>query len=218
MPGAPRRIRIVAVVAALAAAASFSSVAFAHDEIESSIPEHKAQIQVGEPITEVTINFGEPVDGVELGLRGPDDERIAGDVTVISGTQARLNFAKLTDEGQYIVQYLAEEDGHLVAGAITFTYGNPSWSGCRYRYLDHFRSGRCGNSRRRRILQFPAEQRPRRHQRRRHRSRLINDRRSGDAVQAISFRRCRSGSCRRSHSSPCRCGLPGTVRSCSGSR
>jgi methionine-rich copper-binding protein CopC len=125
MPGAPRRIRIVAVVAALAAAASFSSVAFAHDEIESSIPEHKAQIQVGEPITEVTINFGEPVDGVELGLRGPDDERIAGDVTVISGTQARLNFAKLTDE----VQYLAEEDGHLVAGAITFTYGNPAGQG-----------------------------------------------------------------------------------------
>ena len=127
MQGAPRRIRIVAVVAALAAAASFSSVAFAHDEIESSVPEHKAQID--EPITEVTINFGEPVAGVELGLRGPDDERIAGDVTVISDTQARLNFAKLTDEGQYIVQYLAEEDGHLVAGAITFTYGEPAGEG-----------------------------------------------------------------------------------------
>jgi methionine-rich copper-binding protein CopC len=127
MQGAPRRIRIVAVVAALAAAASFSSVAFAHDEIESSVPEHKAQID--EPITEVTINFGEPVAGVELGLRGPDDERIAGDVTVISDTQARVNFAKLTDEGQYIVQYLAEEDGHLVAGAITFTYGDPAGEG-----------------------------------------------------------------------------------------
>ena len=129
MQGAPRRSRIVAVVAALAAAASFSSVAFAHDEIESSVPEHKAQIQVDEPVTEVTINFGEPVASVELGLRGPDDERIAGDVTVISGTQARLNFAKLTDQGQYIVQYLAEEDGHLVAGAITFTYGDPAGEG-----------------------------------------------------------------------------------------
>jgi methionine-rich copper-binding protein CopC len=129
MQGAPRRSRIVAVVAALAAAASFSSVAFAHDEIESSVPEHKAQIQVDEPVTEVTINFGEPVASVELGLRGPDDERIAGDVTVISGTQARLNFAKLTDQGQYIVQYLAEEDGQLVAGAITFTYGDPAGEG-----------------------------------------------------------------------------------------
>ena len=86
------------------------------------MPEHQAQIN--EPITEVTINFGEPVDGVELGLRGPDDERIAGEVTVISDTEARLNFAKLTEEGQYIVQYIAEEDGHLVAGAISFTYGD----------------------------------------------------------------------------------------------
>jgi methionine-rich copper-binding protein CopC len=129
MQGVPRRVRIVSVLIALAAAASFSSVALAHDEIESSMPEHKAQIQVGEPITEVTINFGEPVASVELGLRGPDDERIAGDVTVMSDTQARLNFAKLTDEGQYIVQYLAEEDGHLVAGAITFTYGDRAGQG-----------------------------------------------------------------------------------------
>ena len=127
MQGAPRRIRIVAVVAALAAAASFSSVAFAHDEIESSIPEHQSQIN--EPIDEVTINFGEPVDGVELGLRGPDDERIAGEVTVISDTEARLDFAMLTKEGQYVVQYIAEEDGHLVNGAITFTYGDPAGQG-----------------------------------------------------------------------------------------
>ncbi len=127
MQGAPRRIRIVAVVAALAAAASFSSVAFAHDEIESSIPEHQSQIN--EPIDEVTINFGEPVDGVELGLRGPDDELIAGEVTVISGTEARLDFATLTEEGQYVVQYIAEEDGHLVNGAITFTYGDPAGQG-----------------------------------------------------------------------------------------
>ncbi|MGK0273672.1 MAG: methionine-rich copper-binding protein CopC [Ilumatobacter sp.] len=127
MQGAPRRIRIVAVIAALAAAASFSSVAFAHDEIESSIPEHQSQIN--EPIDEVTINFGEPVSGVELGLRGPDDERIAGEVTVISDTEAHLNFATLTEEGEYIVQYLAEEDGHLVAGAITFTYGDRAGEG-----------------------------------------------------------------------------------------
>jgi methionine-rich copper-binding protein CopC len=129
MQGAPRRIRTVAVIAALAAATSFSSVALAHDEIESSVPEHQSQIEVGEPITEVTINFGEPVDGVELGLRGPDDERIAGEVTVISDTEARLDFAMLTKEGQYVVQYIAEEDGHLVNGAITFTYGDPAGQG-----------------------------------------------------------------------------------------
>ena len=127
MQGAHRRIRIIAVLAVIGAAAGVSSVAFAHDEIESSVPEHQAQID--EPITKVNINFGEPVDGVELGLRGPDDERIAGEVTVISDTEARLNFAKLTEEGQYIVQYLAEEDGHLVAGAITFTYGDRAGQG-----------------------------------------------------------------------------------------
>lgn len=127
MQGAPRRSRFIAVVAVLAAAASFSNVAFAHDEIESSVPEHQSQFD--EPITEVTINFGEPVGGVELGLRGPDDERIAGEVTVISDTEARLEFAELTDEGQYIVQYLAEEDGHLVAGAISFTYGDRAGQG-----------------------------------------------------------------------------------------
>ena len=58
-----------------------------------------------------------------------DDERIAGEVTVISDTEARLNFAKLTEEGQYIVQYIAEEDGHLVAGAISFTYGDRAGQG-----------------------------------------------------------------------------------------
>ena len=127
MQGALCRIRIIAGAAVIATSVSFSSVALAHDEIESSVPEHQAQIN--EPITEVTINFGEPVDGVELGLRGPDDERIAGEVTVISDTEARLNFAKLTEEGQYIVQYIAEEDGHLVAGAISFTYGDRAGQG-----------------------------------------------------------------------------------------
>jgi methionine-rich copper-binding protein CopC len=127
MQGALCRIRIIAGAAVIASSVSFSSVALAHDEIESSVPEHQAQIN--EPITEVTINFGEPVDGVELGLRGPDDERIAGEVTVISDTEARLNFAKLTEEGQYIVQYIAEEDGHLVAGAISFTYGDRAGQG-----------------------------------------------------------------------------------------
>ena len=127
MQGALCRIRIIAGAAVIATSVSFSSVALAHDEIESSVPEHQAQIN--EPITEVTINFGEPVDGVELGLRGPDDERIAGEVTVISDTEARLNFAKLTEEGQYIVQYIAEEDGNLVAGAISFTYGDRAGQG-----------------------------------------------------------------------------------------
>ena len=127
MQGALCRIRIIAGAAVIATSVSFSSVALAHDEIESSVPEHQAQIN--EPITEVTINFGEPVDVVELGLRGPDDERIAGEVTVISDTEARLNFAKLTEEGQYIVQYIAEEDGHLVAGAISFTYGDRAGQG-----------------------------------------------------------------------------------------
>ena len=60
---------------------------------------------------------------------GDQTTMIAGEVTVISDTEARLNFDKLTEEGQYIVQYLAEEDGHLVAGAITFTYGDRAGQG-----------------------------------------------------------------------------------------
>lgn len=115
-----------ALVATLSVASAGNS-ALAHDEIESSEPAHQSQLD--DPISTVTINFGEPVGNVELALVGPDDRDLPGTVTKVSDTEARLDFDELTREGEYIVRYLAEEDGHLVAGAITFVYGSRSGAG-----------------------------------------------------------------------------------------
>ena len=112
---------------AVGAVVGVGSTVFAHDDIESSVPEHQSQFD--EPISEVVINFGEPVDGVELALVGPDDGDLPGEVVVLSDTEVKLLFEPLTVEGEYLVRYLAEEDGHLVGGAISFVYGDRSGEG-----------------------------------------------------------------------------------------
>ncbi len=122
----PVRRFVIAVLAATAAVGAGSAV-LAHDDIESSVPEHQSQFD--EPISEVVINFGEPVDGVELALVGPDDGDLPGDVVLLSDTEAKLLFEPLTTEGEYLVRYLAEEDGHLVGGAISFVYGDRAGQG-----------------------------------------------------------------------------------------
>jgi methionine-rich copper-binding protein CopC len=122
-----RRMRFGAVFVALTAVMGFGADVGAHDEIASSTPENQSQFD--DPITEVTIDFGEPVESVELALVSPDDLDLPGTVTVVSDTVAVLNFAPLEQEGQYLVRYLAEEDGHLVAGAIAFTFGSAGGSG-----------------------------------------------------------------------------------------
>ena len=99
----------------------------AHDEIESSVPAHQSQFD--DPISEVTIQFGEPVGGIELALVGPDNEELGGTVERLSDTSARLTFPPLPREGEYLVRYLAEEDGHLVNGAISFVYGSRDGTG-----------------------------------------------------------------------------------------
>ena len=113
---------VVALTTFVAALTSFGGMVSAHDEIESSVPEHQSQFD--DPITEVTIQFGAPVGGVELALVGPDNEELGGTVVRIDNKSARLTFAPLPREGEYIVRYLAEEDGHLVNGAISFVYGS----------------------------------------------------------------------------------------------
>ncbi len=123
---APVRRVVIALLAAATAIGAGSTV-FAHDDIESSIPEHQSQFD--DPISEVTINFGEPVDGVELALVGPDDGDLPGEVIVLSDTEAKLVFEPLTTKGEYLVRYLAEEDGHLVGGAISFVYGERAGQG-----------------------------------------------------------------------------------------
>ncbi len=123
-PKRPTRSSIIAILIASLVALGIGSAALAHDEIESSVPEHQAQLD--EPIDEVTVNFGQPVDGIEMALVAPDDTELPSTVEVLSGTQAKLLFDPVTEKGQYIVRYLAEEEGHLISGAITFTYGDAS--------------------------------------------------------------------------------------------
>ena len=60
--------RITIAIVTVCAAIGAGSVALAHDEIESSVPEHQSQFD--DPISEVLIDFGNPVDGVELALVG----------------------------------------------------------------------------------------------------------------------------------------------------
>ena len=61
---------------------------------------------------------------VELALVGPDDRDLPGDVEIMSETEARLVFEPLATEGEYLVRFLAEEEGHLIGGAISFVYGD----------------------------------------------------------------------------------------------
>ncbi len=128
MKGATSPVRRFAfAVLAVTSAVGAGSAVLAHDEIESSVPEHQSQFD--DPISEVTINFGQPVDGVELALVGPDDGDLPGEVIVLSETEAKLVFEPLQVKGEYIVRFLAEEDGHLVGGAISFVYGERSGGG-----------------------------------------------------------------------------------------
>jgi len=122
------RAAVRALLAVVAALVGVNGVASAHDEIESSVPAHQSQFD--DPISEVTIEFGAPVGGVELALVDPDNNDVADtSVTRLGNTAARLSFPELDRQGEYIVRYLAEEDGHLVNGAISFVYGSRDGGG-----------------------------------------------------------------------------------------
>lgn len=101
----------------------------AHDDIAGSSPESGDQLD--EPIDRVVIDFGEPIsDDVEmtllLDLGGSDTETIPGTSYRDGETTAVLEFEELSRPGRYFVRYLAPVpvDGHVVAGAITFEYGD----------------------------------------------------------------------------------------------
>ena len=103
--------------------------AHAHDDIASSSP--PSGTTVDEPISEVTIDFGEVVADVEMALLDPDDKIVEPSVTeIITPTSARISFDELDREGVYIVRYLAPvvDDGHTLAGAVSFTYGSAGGS------------------------------------------------------------------------------------------
>jgi methionine-rich copper-binding protein CopC len=124
-----RRTLLGLLVAALTLA--LPGVAAAHDDIAGSSP--KSGDQLDEPIDRVVIDFGEPIsDTVEmtllLDLGGSDTETIPGTTYKDGDTTAVLEFEELSRPGRYFVRYLAPVplDGHVVAGAITFEYGDLS--------------------------------------------------------------------------------------------
>lgn len=107
------------------------STALAHDDIESSSPESRSVID--DPISSVDIDFGSDIgDDTKMFLTyDPGNGEIVdlGGDTVVTGDQtARLDFPELEEQGTYFVQYLAPvpTDGHVVAGSISFSWGQPT--------------------------------------------------------------------------------------------
>ena len=106
----------------------------AHDDIRSSTPTSRSTLS--EPISTVEIDFGEVIsDDVAMflvyDLGDNEFEDIGGETVRTGETTARLDFDEVEREGTYFVQYLAPVpvDGHVIAGAISFTYGSPSTGG-----------------------------------------------------------------------------------------
>jgi methionine-rich copper-binding protein CopC len=130
----PGRLRQIAIAGALALAVAFGADATpvtAHDDIKSSTPPSRSTLQ--EPISTVEIDFGEVIsDDVAMfltyDLGNNEFEDIGGETVKTGETTARLDFDEVEREGTYFVQYLAPvpADGHVIAGAVSFTYGSPS--------------------------------------------------------------------------------------------
>jgi methionine-rich copper-binding protein CopC len=124
-----------ACAGALAAATLFTAMAVgwvaspvaAHEGIASSDPASGSTID--EPIDSITIDFGADIgETAQIALLAPDGTQITSDTTVTSATTATSQFEPIDDQGTYTVNYLATSvvDGHVLGGAITFTYGESS--------------------------------------------------------------------------------------------
>ena len=129
-----RRITIAGVLTLTVAVGAGATPVTAHDDIRSSTPTSRSTLS--EPISTVEIAFGEVISDDVAMFRGYDlgdnEFEDSGGETVRTGeTTARLDFDEVEREGTYFVQYLAPVpvDGHVIAGAISFTYGSPSTGG-----------------------------------------------------------------------------------------
>ena len=67
-------------------------------------------------------------------LGDSDVEQVPGVTTKVGETVGVLEFDELTDTGRYFVRYLVTvpRDGHVLAGAITFDYGDAVGSGTNW--------------------------------------------------------------------------------------
>ena len=99
----------------------------AHDGIASSDPASGAVLE--ESIDSVTIDFGADIgDTAQIALLAPDGTQLDTTTTVTSPTTATSSFDPIEEQGVYTVNYLATSvvDGHVLGGAISFTYGDAS--------------------------------------------------------------------------------------------
>lgn len=125
----PRRLVATTALVMLAAGTTVATggPVLAHEGIKSSDPASGTTVE--EPISSVTIDFGAEIGkNTELGLIAPDGTELASTTTVTSDTTAEITFDPVSDEGTYLVNYLAPSvvDGHLIVGAISFNYGSAS--------------------------------------------------------------------------------------------
>lgn len=124
---APRVARCLAAVAVAVLTFTTADRASAHDAHVESDPPSGSQID--EPISEVRIEFGETIgDDTEIAVFDPNDDVLESETTVVSETAAVVTFDPIDVQGTYIARYLTSsiQDGHLLAGAISFTYGSAS--------------------------------------------------------------------------------------------
>ena len=122
---APRVARGLAGVALVLLTFATADRASAHDaHVESDPP---SGTQIDEPITEVRIEFGETIgDDTEIAVFDPNEDVLDSETTLLSDTAAVVTFDPIDVEGTYTVRYLTSsiDDGHLLAGAVSFTYGS----------------------------------------------------------------------------------------------
>lgn len=107
------------------------AAAHAHADVTSSNPRNGAQLAVA-PAT-ITITFGEPVT---LDAQRPAVVNSAGvtlpSTATLSGTRMILTPSRALSRGNYAVTWhVISDDGHPVAGAISFTVGKPGPRGTK---------------------------------------------------------------------------------------
>ncbi|MDI1290281.1 MAG: copper resistance protein CopC [bacterium] len=107
------------------------AVAHAHADVTSSIPRNGAQVAITPAA--ITVTFGEPVT---LDTQRPAIINGAGvalaSTATMSGTRLSLTPSRGLGRGNYAVTWhVISDDGHAVAGAISFTVGRPGPRGAK---------------------------------------------------------------------------------------